>query len=382
MLKRLVTHQRVDDDAKRNPFAVGGGFICFGLFVYLLCSAVHQSVVHHATTEEAGQLVREVPCNWPSQQAPTSGVVHLEDCDIDLPPTAVDAIFEGFEDVVPPEANMKYAWSRLKIQHLTPQRRRSSREWETVLLDGDLWAEWPTSNGTRVGPYTLDPLVILNIPGKELKLQPPPGQQANQQPPEPVINEASGNWILNSKTMSYSEDCNCLWSGDTRITIEVSLNQPMSIVAGAAPGPLLQGWMSAAGGEVSDVAEGAESADRMLMNKLSNDDFLSKLQLAGFTLGICIGLWVMVWPADYDTFCDKYKHTDFGRCCSTFFRACVIGCTLSLVIILTAWFSFRGHIVFALLGLCCFCGMEARLETLGYSNPINSHGGSSDSEQE
>eukprot|EP00929_Paragymnodinium_shiwhaense_P108994 TRINITY_DN7534_c0_g1_i4.p1 TRINITY_DN7534_c0_g1~~TRINITY_DN7534_c0_g1_i4.p1 ORF type:complete len:377 (+),score=51.26 TRINITY_DN7534_c0_g1_i4:120-1250(+) len=367
MLKRLVTHQRVDDDAKRNPFAVGGGFICFGLFVYLLCSAVHQSVVHHATTEEAGQLVREVPCNWPSQQAPTSGVVHLEDCDIDLPPTAVDAIFEGFEDVVPPEANMKYAWSRLKIQHLTPQRRRASSEWETVWMDGDLQQQWPTSPGTRIGPYTLDPEVIKDLPFKELKLQPPPGKQANQQPPEPVINSSSGNWVLNSKTMSYAEDCNCLWTGDTRVTIEVSVNTPVSIVAGAAQGPRLKEWVSAAGGSVSDVAAGSLSADQLLMNTLSNDEAASKGKCFGVTLIICVSLWMMVWPGDAKDFCDK--KVQLARCCSTFFRACVIGGILSLAIILTAWFSFRGHIAFALLGLCCFCGMEAALETMGI--PMN-----------
>eukprot|EP00929_Paragymnodinium_shiwhaense_P078447 TRINITY_DN40665_c0_g1_i1.p1 TRINITY_DN40665_c0_g1~~TRINITY_DN40665_c0_g1_i1.p1 ORF type:complete len:189 (-),score=14.36 TRINITY_DN40665_c0_g1_i1:893-1402(-) len=157
---------------------------------------MHASVALNATTEEARQSVQQVNCNTPAEQAPSSGLVHLENCDIVLPPTAMDAIFEGFEDVVPPEARHKYAWSRLRIHHgrvrsswsdIEPEHKfpgqsesHHNRIWVTVPQDGDLVEQWRSSKGSQVGPYTVNPFWI---PGKQLKLQPRPGQKPTSSRP-------------------------------------------------------------------------------------------------------------------------------------------------------------------------------------------------------
>eukprot|EP00929_Paragymnodinium_shiwhaense_P006781 TRINITY_DN110740_c0_g1_i1.p1 TRINITY_DN110740_c0_g1~~TRINITY_DN110740_c0_g1_i1.p1 ORF type:complete len:374 (+),score=17.93 TRINITY_DN110740_c0_g1_i1:77-1198(+) len=333
-------------------FASGGALSCIllGLLAYCVvtlftCRAVERKKSLHEATEG---LVQDVPCGEPAEGVPSSGGVHLVACDVLVPPNGATALFPGFEDIIPPEAAGPYAWTRLRIQHGDARRRRRRAGgkyiWQYVGLDGDLEDEFRLSGGTRMGPFELTDHVIERIPGFKIKLRPPRWQkQISAQPPSPIVNASTWHWIMNSSTMAYAEDCNCVWTGDTRVMIEAATKRPVSALAGAAPGPRMKAWSSSTAGEVISIAEGNRTAKELFLLQLS----WSYWDGLGVMVPLSGTLLCALWPPHVDPSDRIWRHV----CSCSLCIALCMGGLVTLALATTPWCGVWGHAFVCVLGL-------------------------------
>eukprot|EP00931_Biecheleriopsis_adriatica_P073459 TRINITY_DN47741_c0_g1_i1.p1 TRINITY_DN47741_c0_g1~~TRINITY_DN47741_c0_g1_i1.p1 ORF type:complete len:433 (-),score=37.00 TRINITY_DN47741_c0_g1_i1:64-1362(-) len=418
MFHRFITSERLEQGkveggttrlSNGKACAVSAvGALCFvSIIVTLYYHEIHNVDQHLASDSvESSGRVQEVPCEdhlddgFEGPQAPEYGLIHLAGCNTD---TGVDAIFPGFDDVLPPGiAGKKYAWAKLRIQHYTESRRRGgSYEWENVDSDGRLTAHTRVAPKVKVGPYSLtDPALIAKIPELHLKLQPPPWQQHNQ--PAPIKNQQwfGGDWILNSSSMSYADDCNCLWVSDTRVFITVA-DPHFSFLGGACPGWTLCGFEDSIGEKIATFEAGTVDAKNMFSLRLGRRDldlWVSRLTL-GFGLGCCF--WYMVWPlvalistvnicdafckgCIAETFCGEWigdavtiaamaGQSGCERCCSTWCRAMGLGMIMTVLICFTGWVGYRYNIVFALIIGFGVCAVEFVFRQLRSSEASKGH---------
>eukprot|EP00928_Gymnodinium_smaydae_P009043 TRINITY_DN13336_c0_g3_i1.p1 TRINITY_DN13336_c0_g3~~TRINITY_DN13336_c0_g3_i1.p1 ORF type:complete len:418 (+),score=17.86 TRINITY_DN13336_c0_g3_i1:47-1300(+) len=406
MLHRLVTSNRLSGGSTEDgepllsnmwtPATMCCGFclFAFGLtFVY--CSELDNVQIHLALDSVEAT---EVFCETDANVAPVGSVVHLA-CPFSVEQGGVAAVFEGFEDIVAPSVRrQQYAWTKLQVQHLTPNRRRSSGStWQDVYIDGHLKSEVRTAKTVKVGPYSLADDMILRIPAAApLQIQAPLWQR--QGLPAPIEQPSYGTWILNSSTMAYAEDCQCLWAGRTRVLFygSISGNEMVSVIGRASSAssssasvphaPIISGASLTGNEDVEDAGVGAVElgsvpASTMLADQLSAPDFMLWIRRLVECLMFICAAWCMIWPITAMTclrdFCkDKNGQDPCGDCGlplatrafnadrggSTLLRASLLGITVAVVTAFAGWIGFRYSALSAVLIIVVACGVNACFE--------------------
>mmetsp|Transcript_137995 Transcript_137995/g.275096 ORF Transcript_137995/g.275096 Transcript_137995/m.275096 type:complete len:418 (-) Transcript_137995:342-1595(-) len=315
MVERVVTAELYRDEVcKPGPCSLCG-FIIFAICALRLVINENSTVHQHMLSGQALEEGIDVACDEPAKAAPSKGLVYLSGCHANVTGETTTSAFADFQEVLRQnESHHVRAWVKLRIQHFTRRRRNG---WRDVTSDGQL-TERTIINNVRLGPYVLEDDLVLKIPGQRIQLVAASWQKQGISPPE--TQPLYGGWIFNSKTMTYEEDCNCIWAGDTRVFFEAAAPiSTMSALGGPSQGldfKRLGAWESETqvGFNIGLIDPGVVNREEVLVHHLQRVDSRLWMERLGCGLGFFCGMWVFLWPWEaYAVFASA----DVVACCAS-----------------------------------------------------------------